>query len=51
MPFVSSCCCPHHDEWKHSAVDSNHMRQCSREEAEMHRDSVQFISLLGCMNW
>ena len=43
MPFVSSCCCPHHDEWKHGAVDSNHLLQCTREEAEMRRNSVQFI--------
>ena len=35
MPFVSSCCCSRHDEWKHGAVDSNHLRQCTREEAEI----------------
>ena len=35
MPFVSSCCCSHHDEWKHGAVDSNNLRQCTREEAEI----------------
>jgi len=43
MPFVSSCCCPHHDEWKHGAVDSNHLRQWNRGEAEMRRNSVQLI--------
>ena len=35
MPFVSSCCCSRHDEWKHGAVDSNNLRQCTREEAEI----------------
>ena len=28
MPFVLSCCCSCDDEWKHVAVDSNHLRQC-----------------------
>ena len=27
MPFVLSCCCSRDDEWKHVAVDSNHLRQ------------------------
>ena len=35
MLFVLSCCCSRDDEWKHVAVDSNHLRQCTREEAEI----------------
>ena len=35
MPFVSSCCCSRHDEWKHGAVGSNNSQQCTREEAEI----------------
>jgi len=32
MPFVSSCCCPRHVEWKHGEVTSDQLRSCSREE-------------------
>ena len=35
MPFVSSCCCPRHDEWKYGAVESDNLRQCTRKEAEI----------------
>lgn len=32
MPFVSSCCCPRHEEWKHGEVTSEQLRCCTREE-------------------
>ena len=35
MPFSSSCFCLRHDEWKHGALDFDHLRQCTRKEAEI----------------
>ena len=60
MPFVLFCCCPRHAEWKHGAVDSNHLRLCTREEAEIlyfaskdpknktAREKIAFLSVHDC---
>ena len=35
MPFSASCCCLRHDEWKHGVVDSQQLRQCTHQEADI----------------